>query len=182
MFSNLSRLTFWPTICLAFCQPEPNADLEERSSQMLIAAIREPLYWDLLNNYTSLTKLLRITTICRRFILCLRRIPNSLLATPLTPLELEQSRIFWTKNVQYARFPAKIQTILRGEQLSRSNSLTRFIPFIDRQGLLRVAKRLHHANIDSEANNIRLFCLEGRRWVRLLSEMLIKRHFMEVLK
>lgn len=140
----------WP---LTFTKPAPEAELEERPGHAMVAVSQPPSYWNILDKYSSLTKLLRITAICRRFYGCLRHVPQSSLINPLIPMELEQSLMFWIKIVQQAWFSNDIRSISKGEQLPRSNALVRLTPFIDRDGLLRVGGRLHHANIDPETKH-----------------------------
>lgn len=127
--------------------------LEERTGKGIIAVVHQSSYWDLLDKYSSLTKLLRITAICRRFIMRLKRVERSSLNYPLTPMELEESRIFWVQTIQKAWFSGEIQTLQRGEGLPRSNPMVRLTPFVDQQGLLRVGGRLHHAEMDAEAKH-----------------------------
>lgn len=131
----------------------PDADLEERPGQTLFAFTQSFSYWQLLDKYSSLTRLLRITAICRRFISRLRNIHNSSLSHPLTPADIEQNHLFWVRIVQNTWFPNEIRIISRGEKLPRFNPLIRFTPFIDRQGILRVGGRLHNAQIDPESKH-----------------------------
>lgn len=141
--------TSWPT---AKQKQSSDAELEERPGQVFSVAT-PPTYWDLLDRFSSLKKLLRITAWCRRFISCLRKQPNSTSNFPLTPAELEESRIFWIREVQKAWLLEEIRILGKGGVLPRSNSLVRLTPFLDRQGLLRVGGRLHFANIDPEAKH-----------------------------
>ncbi|XP_072766679.1 uncharacterized protein [Anoplolepis gracilipes] len=99
----------WPS----FTHESPQeAELEQRSGNVMNATARLPSYWKVLDRYSSLTKLLRITTICRRFISCLRKIPHSApLKHPLKPIKLDKSRKFWIRIVQQAYFQNEIQTI-----------------------------------------------------------------------
>lgn len=120
----------------------------------MVAAARQTHYWELLDRYSSFAKLIRVTTLCRRFISCLRKIPQSSpLEHPLTPMELEQSRKFWIRIVQKAWFSYEMVVISRKEQLPKSHSLVRLTPFLDQEGLLRVGGRLHNAQIDSESKH-----------------------------
>lgn len=115
----------------------------------MIAVTQRPSYWSL-DKYSSNTKLMRVTATCCRFFSCLRKLPQSSLDNPLTPMELEESRIFWVRVVQHVWFQTEVQIISRGEHLPRSNPLVRLTPFIDRHGILRVGGRLHHAQIDTD--------------------------------
>lgn len=56
----------WPSTGF---KPTPEADLEERPGKVIMIAVaRENTYCELLNKYSSLTKLIQITTLCRRFL------------------------------------------------------------------------------------------------------------------
>lgn len=138
----------WPSIRVG---PTQDTDLEERAGNVLATVAHQGPYWELLDKYSSLTKLIRITTLCRRVIACLRRVPQSSpLQYPLTPLENDQSRKLWIKMVQGAWFAYEIGIISQKKQLPKSNPLIRLIPFLDEEGLLRVGGRLHNAKVDAE--------------------------------
>lgn len=55
--------------------------------------------------------------------------------------------------MQKAWFNSEIKRISKGELLPNSNSLVRLIPFLDKQGLLRVGGRLHNSQLDSESKH-----------------------------
>lgn len=141
--------TSWPT---TENKPTPEEDLEERPRSVNVVIIKRP-YWELLDKYSSFKKLHRITAICRRFASRLRKISRSSLFFPITPDELEDSHLFWIKIVQQSWFSYELQILAKGGNLPRSNPLIRLIPFIDRNGLLRVGGRLHNAKIDEEAKH-----------------------------
>lgn len=71
----------------------PDAQKEERAGQVM-SVVTKSAYWDLLDKYSSLQKLLRVTAWCR-FISCLRKMPQTTSNFPLTPSEIEESRLFW---------------------------------------------------------------------------------------
>lgn len=120
----------------------------------MVANAQQRSYWELLDRYSSFTRLIRITTLCRRFILKLRKIPQSSPVNgPLTPMELEQNRKYWIRSVQQFWFAHEIKIILEKKQLPKSNSLARLIPFLDQESLLRIGERLHNAQIDSESKH-----------------------------
>lgn len=67
----------WPSLR---SEPAPAQDVnvEERPGNVLVAVVRLGVYWELLDKYSTLTKLMRVTALCRRFISCLRRVPQFL--------------------------------------------------------------------------------------------------------
>lgn len=69
----------------------------------MIAVARQSSYWELLDKFSSFAKLIRITSLCRRFISRLRKRPHSSpVERTLTPMELEESRKLWIGQVQKA--------------------------------------------------------------------------------
>lgn len=52
--------TSWPTLN---SEQDINEDLEERPSKVMTVIAKPNSYWDLLNTYSSLNKLLRITAL-----------------------------------------------------------------------------------------------------------------------
>lgn len=116
--------------------------IEERPSHVTYTR-SDPIHlWELITRYSNLTRLLRITALCRRVISRFRRTPNSSLTTPITTKELEDAKFYWVKVVQQVSFQPEIKILSKGKLLPRSNSLLRLIPFIDSNGLLRVSGRL----------------------------------------
>lgn len=113
----------------------------------------QPVYWNLLDRYSSLLKLLRITAWIRRIIRRLRKQPQSTLDNPLTPSELYENQLFWVKTVQEVWFKEEIALLKKGKTLPRSNAMLRLTPFLDKFGLLRVGGRLHFAKLDPEAKH-----------------------------
>ncbi|XP_070526960.1 uncharacterized protein [Cardiocondyla obscurior] len=141
----------WPTLS------DPQNDealLEMRPGNFMIASQATPPYWNLLDRFSSLTKLVRVVATCIRFINYNRTRPRSSLRLyPLTPKELEHSTKALIAIIQKAWFAKELRIISKGEQLPTSNALIRLTPFIDQEGLLRVRGRLHFASIDKEAKH-----------------------------
>ncbi|XP_070165608.1 uncharacterized protein [Polyergus mexicanus] len=135
-------------------QLDSAATLEERPGLLLTSStIRQHHLWELLYRYSSLTRLLRITAHCQRCCAILKGIPQSSLATPLTPADLEVSRLYWIRSVQSAYFSSELTLISSGAHLSRSHPLAKFTAFIDHSGILRVGGRLKHSQLDSECKH-----------------------------
>ena len=129
-----------------------NVNLEEREKQVLTAS--RPALWDLVNQYSSLTQLLRITA---RVMLASsrfrRRISGKASSAPLTPDQLEKARLFWIRHTQRTFFTSEINLLEKGQPLPRSSHLLRLTPYLDDDGLLRLGGRLQHAALDAEAKN-----------------------------
>ncbi|XP_070171151.1 uncharacterized protein [Polyergus mexicanus] len=141
----------WPS---TISQLDSAATLEERPGLLLTSStIRQHHLWELLYRYSSLRWLLRITAHCQRCCAILKGIPQSSLATPLTPADLEVSRLYWIRSVQSAYFSSELTLISSGAHLSRSHPLAKFTAFIDHSGILRVGGRLKHSQLDSECKH-----------------------------
>ncbi|XP_011313118.1 uncharacterized protein [Fopius arisanus] len=139
-----------------------NVDLEEKPGVLLHLKAQPIALWDLIDRFSSLNRLLRVTAICRRFIARLRKVPHASLQYPLTLGDLEEARILWIKLTQAAHFKDQLRSISRGERFSKSHPLIKLTPFIDHQGVLRVGGRLKFAHIGPESRNQAIIPKESR--------------------
>lgn len=130
----------------------PESDIEERPSN-LFSVSTAPKYWNLLNKYSSLNRLLRITSICMRAVNCFRRHASSSTWNPISPSELQSSSLFWAKTVQKAWFSHELKLLNEGGLLPKSNSLIRLTPFVDKYGVLRVGGRIQNSLLDPETKH-----------------------------
>lgn len=138
----------WPSY---ECESSTREILEERPGILLsVSTKNSTTYWNLLDRYSSLNRLQRITTICRRIINRFRGKENSSLNIPLTPTELRQSLLWWVRVVQQAWFSEEIKILIQNGQLPKTNGLIRLTPFLDNQGFLRVGGRLQNSILDPE--------------------------------
>lgn len=142
---------FWPA---RDNTPSNDIDMEDRPSLLHIVSSKVlPSYWKLLDRYSSLIRLLRITSICRRVFARCRQIKNSSLIYPITPEELQQSIHFWVGIVQQVWYASELKAISNGVQMKNSNSLIRLTPFLDNKGLLRVGGRLQNSQLDPDTKH-----------------------------
>ncbi|XP_046810005.1 uncharacterized protein LOC124420591 [Lucilia cuprina] len=146
----LNHSSSWPSADINL----GNINLEERLSHRTVNIVRrhqeEPI-WDLINKFSKLTRLIRITAICRRVFS--KNYNKSIIKQPLSPKELEHERRFWIKLTQNSYFSSEIKALHAGQQLQNSHPLSKFTPFIDAYGLLRVGGRLRNALIDPNAKH-----------------------------
>ncbi|XP_044585962.1 uncharacterized protein LOC123266000 [Cotesia glomerata] len=138
----------WPTLE----PPTHNAThREERQGLTLVTWKAENcLLQQLLSHYTQLFPLLRKLSIWHRTIDRFKRVPQSSLAYPLTPSDLERAKLTLIKFTQGQYFAREIHTLQDGDGLPKNNSITKLTPFIDHQGVLRVGGRLKNALLDPE--------------------------------
>ncbi|XP_046614185.1 uncharacterized protein LOC124302277 [Neodiprion virginianus] len=139
----------WPSLSP---RPEENIHLEERKGLSTHIATAKPLQiWDLVDRYSKLSTLLKVTSFCKRaanrFLAktTSNRVNTSITVGPISTLELSDAQLFWTKVTQQAYFAEEIHQIETSSSLTRSHPLSRLTPFIDSNGFLRVGGRLNHS-------------------------------------
>lgn len=141
----------WPKIKSV---PSVSVNLEESPNQVLVSRpCSKVAPWDPLERYSSFTKLLRITAICKRAANRFRRFSSESIIVPLTPEELLHCRYFWIRQVQQRHFQHNVKILERGGNLPKSSPLIRLTPFIDEFGLLRIDERLQHAKLVTDAKH-----------------------------
>ncbi|XP_046601937.1 uncharacterized protein LOC124295559 [Neodiprion lecontei] len=138
----------WPS---SSPRPEENVHLEERIGLSTHIATAKPLQiWDLVDRYSKLSTLLKVTSLCKRaanrFLAktTSNRVNTSITVGPICTLELSDAQLFWTKVTQQAYFAEEIRQIETSSSLTRSHPLSRLTPFIDSNGFLRHPFILHH--------------------------------------
>ncbi|XP_043267646.1 uncharacterized protein [Venturia canescens] len=131
-----------------------DAPLEHRPGFSFTSNL-EPIgeIWDLVQRYSSLTRLLRITAMCQRALHRFKRSSPVRTDIQLTPDDLEQARLFWVLHIQSAHFAAELRSISNGNFLTRGHFLSALTPFIDSHGTLRVGGRLQHSSLNLEAKH-----------------------------
>ncbi|XP_039315422.1 uncharacterized protein LOC105198944 [Solenopsis invicta] len=142
----------WPTVVPSHSFEK--GSLEERPTKVTSNTINTVHLWDLINRYSSLMKLLRITAVCKRAISCFKKKPDSSLSNPLSTTDLENARLFWVKLIQQSYFSQQIKLLSRGLSLSASDPLLKLTPFLDSSGLLRVGGRLQYSLLPSSTKHL----------------------------
>ena len=107
----------WPN---HFETPSTGDNLEERSvltTSTTVAPIKN--YWPLVNKYSNLNKLLRITALCKRFILCLKKKAKSVLEIPITTQELEEAKHYWIRVTQCSSFNREYKLLSKGRVITK---------------------------------------------------------------
>ncbi len=99
-----------------------------------------------LDNYSKLSKVLRITAWMMRFVNNSK--PNSIkLKGPLSAQELQNAELLWVKQVQMSEFAAEIALLSQGKPIEHSSRLYNLNPKIDENGLIRLGGRLEQARL-----------------------------------
>ncbi|XP_043267662.1 uncharacterized protein [Venturia canescens] len=130
------------------------AALEERPGLTLSLATSPSPVYDLILKYSSLTRLLRITSWLFKAITNLKRAGDGTSdSANITPGDLENSRLYWVKAIQGAYFTSELKTLTSGYTLPKSHPITRLTGFIDHQGILRVGGRLKHSALQPDCKH-----------------------------
>ncbi|XP_070515378.1 uncharacterized protein [Cardiocondyla obscurior] len=120
------------------------ADLPEaRIKSHICDAMNKPSDSEFLLRFSSLSRLMRVSAWCLRWLRS-RNVTVAHDSSRLDAVELQRSLLTWLRVVQTAHFSAEMNSIVLGKSLSRRHSLSKLIPFLDDQGLLRVEGRLRH--------------------------------------
>lgn len=115
---------------------------------------------DIIANFSTYHRLIRITTLCRRYIHHLRIAASCRRTTDnrqeylserragrITVNELQATVCFWNAEAQRQHYNDEIQCLLTGESIDSKSKLLSLHPIIDSVGLLRVGGRLQHSRL-----------------------------------
>lgn len=107
---------------------------------------------DMLQSYSSISHLLRITAICKRFISnfsskWLKRQTNKTVATIVRAEELQEALQRWIIISQENSFQSELLSLRKNRELSSKSHILSLNPFIDDLGVLRVGGRIQNSNL-----------------------------------
>lgn len=112
----------WPN---KFETSKIKGDLEERQVLSNLVKTKASISeWNLVEKYSSLNKLLRVTALCKRFILLLKKKAPSISKSPITTLELNEARNFWARATQKLSFNKEINLLSKISSSSRTWTAT----------------------------------------------------------
>ncbi|XP_011858622.1 PREDICTED: uncharacterized protein LOC105556158 [Vollenhovia emeryi] len=120
---------------------------------LLTVTPRTDYQWELNYRYSSLTKLLRITALCFRFVSRLRKVHDSLPVRHISPETLEKARLFWIQAAQATYFSHELKALQADSPLAKAHAFNRLTAYIDAQGVIRVGGRLAHAALSLDATH-----------------------------
>jgi len=122
-----------------------------------------------INRYSELTRVLRVTAWCQRFIDRLRKRPCK--SQCLSSAELTKAEHLWNKHIQRGYFA----DVMFSLPLKKPHNLVKQLGiFVDNEGLLRCHGRLEHSEM-SEAARKPILMPNNARYVHLLIESQHKR-------
>ncbi|XP_043282378.1 uncharacterized protein [Venturia canescens] len=140
----------WPT---HFTGTADSAALEERPGLTLIVSTQPSPVFDLIHRYSSLTRLLRITSLLFKALTNLKGAGQDSSGSLLTPGDLEHSQQYWVKAIQGAYFATELKILSAGQTLPKSHPFTRLTAFIDFHGTIRVGGRLKLSALQPESKH-----------------------------
>ncbi|XP_011879230.1 PREDICTED: uncharacterized protein LOC105568293, partial [Vollenhovia emeryi] len=156
---------------------EPSLELaeeiraEERAKPRICALIetKNLVLQDLIDRFSSLTRIERITAYCLRYVSNLRRNPDERELSRLTAVEIRNAHLLLIRHAQADEFSNDIAGLRRGGKLKSTSKILPLHPFLDEQGVLRVGGRLQNASW-TFARKHPIILPAGNRLSRLLLE------------
>lgn len=144
---------------------------DEQKILTLVTSVDSNVCDQILNNFSSFSKVKRVLAYVFRFLLNSR--PKRLepkLVGALSPSEIRSSFMFFIKHVQRSAFSAEIDKLKSGFPNSLPKSLRKLAPFLDEAGHLRVGGRLAHASVDFETKHALLLPRDNRLTYLIIDE------------
>jgi hypothetical protein len=129
---------------------EIEAITSEVKKTVFTAAARTKSDVSLLERYSSLSKILRITAWILRFsnnckLKVKTKQSSSSLPSPLTPDEINNAMMVWIRIIQDDSFHRELTCLKDGKACPTNSSILSLSPQLDEVGILRVGGRLRHA-------------------------------------
>lgn len=142
----------WPRIKLHL---PVDAPLEKKLISLLCNLPRKP--FDLASRYSSWTRLIRVTAYVFRFIsLCRRSRTEPHVETnrhAITADECNRAKAFWIRYIEAEIFPNEMFALSNNNELPNKSKILTLRPFLDRDGIIRVGRRLNRAPIPFTARH-----------------------------
>lgn len=121
-------------------QLNAEVNMEERRSFLVLATVSVQPAWELRTKFSSLTRLLRVSAYCLRFINNCRNVVK--VKGCITPVELERALQYWIKVTQAIHFKDEIDSLRVGGEVPKASNLLTLRPMLDDLGVMRVGGRL----------------------------------------
>ena len=149
---NKSHWPSWSTaevLHLLASDPSPKETTTEDSSDTTVPDQQRGLH-HLINpsDFSSLSKLLRVTAYVFRFVQHLQKKETQ--RGPITATEYDCAITEWIRNRQYAAFPIDVNNLL-SKSRHRTTLVRQLRLFLDDGGLLRCGGRIHNAPLSNNA-------------------------------
>ncbi|GBO06769.1 hypothetical protein AVEN_97837-1 [Araneus ventricosus] len=101
-----------------------------------------------LENYSSLRRLYRVTAWIKRFIKRVKKIVTT--KGPLTTEELEEAEMYWIQVEQRQCYSEEFETLAGVGQVKKNSSLYNFGPFLYDKEILKMGGRLEYSDFSSD--------------------------------
>lgn len=134
----------WPVL-KPKSQPQEN-ELEQRTTSLLSTTQITPQdTTELIERFSSLGRLLRVTAYCKRFAQKCRK--ASVQHEPLSAQELQTSLTFWISVSQKSVYTDEINRLSKKLPISAKSTLKSLNPFLDEHKIIRVGGRLQNTSL-----------------------------------
>lgn len=98
---------------------------------------------DMLARYSTLRRLLRVTALCKRFLL---RVRGTRLHGAIQPSETTSALVNWIRVIQRRHFQAELKNLESNKNIDPKSNIFSLNPFIDTEGILRKMQKMQNAN------------------------------------
>ena len=132
--------------------------------------IRDRLY------YSSLSKLIRVFSYCRRFIRNSRLPVADRDSSFLSAQELHDTLLVFIRQSQQSHFSIEVKELEAHRCIPNSSKILSLNPFLDKTGILRVGGRLQHSQLNYASKNQIILHLHSH-----LSQLIIENEHLRLL-
>lgn len=167
--------SYWPNEPMDFIPTCKEYENELRNKGMTLVAISNESF-DLINKFSTLTKLTRVTAYCLRFSSNSGNARDNRKTGPITVKELNDALQVLIKISQRGSFGQEINELAKDKPLSKSNKLCALSPFIDSSGILRVGGRLQNTDYNYSKKHPIILSAKCN-----LSKLLVEREHLQLL-
>ncbi|GFR05940.1 integrase catalytic domain-containing protein [Trichonephila clavata] len=122
-----------------------------------------------INDFSSISKIFRITAWIRRFINNLKLKKEDRIKTPLSAEEIEEAEEIWIKKVQAEKFGIEINCLEENKNLPKDSKIRDLNPFLNEKGILRISGRLQQSTLSYHEKHPILIPAKNR-----FTELLVK--------
>ena len=154
--SNSNLLDEASSVDTTCVMDDPEIQKETRQPKNLCHLATSTWADEVVQRFSSLTKLNRVTSYIYRFFYALKRKTQPNLPKtdgPLTVMELKTAFNKWIQLAQAQSYEPEIKSIKTKQNLHHKSSILSLNPYLDADGLLRVGGRLKFSNLPEDAKN-----------------------------
>ncbi|KAJ8949874.1 hypothetical protein NQ318_010508, partial [Aromia moschata] len=148
-----------------------HAEVKEEQGVLVCVSRLGTAEWvcNVLTKFSSLRKIKRVIAYCQRFVRNCRTESKSRATGGLSASELERALLVVVKVIQCEVFEADIKRLEAGKPYVKS--LQKLSPFIDRDGAVKVGRRLRHSDLSHDAKHPLLLSRSHRITELIISDV-----------